>query len=161
MRSIDQHTNGWPRGPIAKKPSRLLDSLAGTSVARLALVRETLRQLGIPYVWGGASRHGFDCSGLVLYVYRQFGVPLYHGATMQAHQGSPAYGQLLPGDLVFFGGPGYYHHVGIYIGDGHFVEAPHTGAVVRTRQLSGSGYATARRYPVRNSANHNPWWLYP
>jgi len=121
------------------------------SAAQIALVKETMKYLGIPYVWAGATPSGgFDCSGLVLYVYAQFGVSFPHGATMQAHMGTPVpFDKLEPADLVFFGDPSFYHHVGIYIGNGLFIEAPHTGDVVKVSQLAGRGCTLACRYPIR------------
>lgn len=120
------------------------------SPAQVAVVREALRYLGVPYVWGGASPEtGFDCSGLVMYVYARFGVTLPHAATLQARLGRPVpLAELQPADLVFFGSPSFYRHVGIYIGDGLFIEAPHTGAAVRVSRLAGRGCSLACRYPV-------------
>lgn len=98
-----------------------------------------MQYLGVPYVWGGASPSGFDCSGLVMYVYAQVGVSLPHYTGAQWQMGVPvAYGDLQPGDLVFFDGLG---HVGIYIGGGEFIHAPHTGDVVRIDSLSEAWYA--------------------
>ncbi len=95
--------------------------------------------LGVPYVWGGSSPGGFDCSGLVMYVYAQVGVSLPHYTGAQWGMGVPvAYSDLQPGDLVFFDGLG---HVGIYIGGGEFIHAPHTGDVVRIDSLSEGWYA--------------------
>jgi peptidoglycan DL-endopeptidase CwlO len=89
------------------------------------------RYLGVPYVWGGASPRGFDCSGLVMYVYAQVGVQLLHGATVQQRASTPVpLDALAPGDLVFYGGPSYSHHVAIYVGGGQVIEAPRTGALV-------------------------------
>ena len=102
--------------------------------------------LGVPYRWGGASPSGFDCSGLVMYVFAQVGVSLPHSSYAQYGMGSAvSRDQLQPGDLVFFDGLG---HVGIYVGGGSFIHAPHTGDVVRISSLSGwysSSYVGARR----------------
>ncbi len=98
-----------------------------------------LSQLGVPYVWGGSSPGGFDCSGLVMWAYAQVGVSLPHSSYAQYSYGVPvSYDQLQPGDLVFFDGLG---HVGIYIGSGEFVHAPHTGDVVRISSLSEAWYS--------------------
>jgi cell wall-associated NlpC family hydrolase len=105
-----------------------------------------MRYLGVPYVWGGASPSGFDCSGLVMYVYAQMGVSLPHYTGAQWNVGVPvSRSDLEPGDLVFFDGLG---HVGIYIGGGQFIHAPHSGTVVQISSLSGwyaSNYDGARR----------------
>jgi cell wall-associated NlpC family hydrolase len=126
-----------------------ISTINGTA-AQIALVKETMKYLGIPYVWAGATPSGgFDCSGLVLYVYAKFGVAFPHAATMQARMGTPVpFDQLQPADLVFFGTPSFYHHVGIYIGDGLFIEAPHTGDVVKVSQLAGRGASLFCRYPI-------------
>lgn len=105
-----------------------------------------MQYLGVPYVWGGASPSGFDCSGLIMYVYAQVGISLPHNAAMQYGYGSPvSRDQLAPGDLVFFDGLG---HNGIYIGGNQFIHAPHTGDVVKISSITGwyaSTFVGARR----------------
>jgi peptidoglycan DL-endopeptidase CwlO len=105
-----------------------------------------MRYLGVPYVWGGASPSGFDCSGFVMYVYAQVGVSLPHSSYAQYGYGSPvSRSALQPGDLVFFDGLG---HEGIYVGGGSFIHAPHSGDVVKISSMTGwysSTYVGARR----------------
>jgi peptidoglycan DL-endopeptidase CwlO len=105
-----------------------------------------MQYLGIPYVYGGASPSGFDCSGFIMYVYAQVGVSLPHNAAAQYGYGTPVdRSQLQPGDLVFFNGLG---HAGIYVGGGSFIHSPHTGDVVKISSMSGwysSTYVGARR----------------
>jgi peptidoglycan DL-endopeptidase CwlO len=105
-----------------------------------------MQYLGVPYVYGGASPSGFDCSGFIMYVYAQVGVSLPHNAAAQYAYGTPVdRSQLQPGDLVFFNGLG---HAGIYVGGGSFIHAPHTGDVVKISSLSGwydGTYVGARR----------------
>ncbi len=106
-----------------------------------------MNYLGVPYVWGGASPSGFDCSGFTMYVYAQVGISLPHNAAMQYGMGSAVGREFLqPGDLVFFNGLG---HVGLYIGGGQFIHAPHTGDVVKISSLTdwyASTYVGARRF---------------
>lgn len=100
-----------------------------------AVVKTALRYLGIPYVWGGATPSGFDCSGLVQYVFMQHGLYVPHYSRYQAQLGFEIPLQdIAPADLVFFGDPVY--HVGIYMGDGLFVHAPRTGDVVKISPLA-------------------------
>ena len=97
------------------------------------------RYLGVPYVYGGASPSGFDCSGLTMYCYAQIGIGLSHGATDQQHASTPVpLSALQPGDLVFFGNASYSYHVGIYVGGGSMIHAPHTGAVVSYGSIGGA-----------------------
>jgi len=115
--------------PVATPPSIAPPPTHG------GVVGIAMQYLGTPYVWGGASPSGFDCSGLVMYVFAQVGISLPHSSYAQYGYGSPvSMSQLQPGDLVFFDGLG---HVGIYVGGGNFIHAPHTGDVVKISSLSG------------------------
>jgi peptidoglycan DL-endopeptidase CwlO len=110
---------------------------APPSISGGSAVDYALSMLGVPYVWGGASPGGFDCSGLVVWAYGQVGVSLPHYTGALWNSGvAVSYESLQPGDLVFFHGLG---HVGIYIGGGQMVHAPHTGDVVKISDIS-SGY---------------------
>lgn len=108
--------------------------------------------LGTPYVWGGSSPKGFDCSGLLQYAAARVGIHLPRTTYAQWAVGRPvAFNQLRPGDAVFFRGSdskgGLPGHVGIYIGHGKMIDAPHTGARVRIENVrSFGGYMGARRY---------------
>jgi len=115
----------------------------GSRAAQVVAI--AMQYLGVPYVWGGASpSQGFDCSGLISYVYAQIGIYLPHHAASAYSYGVPvSYSELQPGDLVFFSGLG---HMGMYIGGGQFIHAPHTGDVVKISTLAGySSYVGARR----------------
>ena len=152
---------GAPSGPSAREdalgsPSYDLSPLAQTGVEKVSAVTSVsasvsgkdvadyaLKFVGSPYVWGGSTPDGFDCSGLVMYTYAHFGIDLPHSSKLMS-----AYGvavdrdNLQPGDLVFFYNP--IHHVGLYIGGGKMVDAAGTGEGVRIDRL-WSSYNCARR----------------
>ncbi|MEO9176811.1 MAG: C40 family peptidase, partial [Gaiellales bacterium] len=117
---------------------------ASSAAAQAAQV--ALGEQGIPYVYGGSSPSGFDCSGLVAWSFAQVGISLPHSSYDLYNVGTHiSAGDLEPGDLVFFNGLG---HVGIYIGGGQYVHAPHTGDVVKVSSLSsgdGGQYVGAVR----------------
>lgn len=105
--------------------------------------------VGVPYRYGGSSPgSGFDCSGLVRFVYGHFGIPLPHSSWGDLTHGRRVTRRhLRAGDLVFFYGAG---HVGIYVGGGRFIDAPHTGARVRVSTMGAySSYYGARRFEAR------------
>ena len=96
------------------------------------------RYFGVPYVWGGASPGGFDCSGLTMYCYAQIGIKMWHGATDQQRASVPVpLSDLRPGDLIFVGTASFSHHVAIFGGGSTCIEAPHTGDVVRYGTWTG------------------------
>lgn len=94
--------------------------------------------LGVPYLWGGTTPAGFDCSGLVQYCYREvFNIELPRTTYYQCEVGVEVpFEELLPGDLLFFADGGDVHHVAMYLGDGYYVEAPHTGDVVKITAMN-------------------------
>lgn len=93
--------------------------------------------LGVPYVYGGSTPDGFDCSGFTSYVYKALVGPIPRIAQSQFDAAEYVSREdLIPGDLVFFGSSSYsVSHVGIYVGDGQFIHAPHTGDVVKYEYL--------------------------
>jgi len=114
-------------------PSRGAESHRGQRVVEIAR-----KQVGTPYRFGGTSPSGFDCSGLVRYVYAQVGVSLPHNAAKQYRYGSPvSRDRLEPGDLVFFD---RLRHSGIYIGGGRFIHARQTGKHVSIASLDDGWY---------------------
>ena len=112
-------------------------------------VRLAAEEIGVRYVYGGSSPSGFDCSGLVAYVYGRLGVQLPHNAAAQYAYGSPVdLRHLEPGDLVFFHGLG---HVGLYIGQGRIIHAPQSGQRVEIQSLAlRSGEVEGARRLVRS-----------
>ncbi len=131
LRAEQRRTTAGPQVDVSK--------LGG---AHSGVVLVAMKYLGVPYVWGGATPSGFDCSGLVQYCYAQLGVQVPRTARDQYFAGTriPAdrLDLLRPGDLVFFAyksDPEQIHHVGIYAGGGSYIHAPQTGDVVRVSSL--------------------------
>lgn len=124
----------WPERPqpYAYNP---VESKRAADIVRLATA-----ELGTPYVYGGSTPHGFDCSGLVYYVFGHAGVVVPRSANQQLYASHPInYRELQPGDLVFFEIAGDAQmHVGIYVGNGEFIHAPETGQSVSYARLDNS-----------------------
>ena len=107
-----------------------------------AIVEKAKQYMGVPYVWGGSTPAGFDCSGLVQYVLNSLGIQVSRVTYTQINDGTAVTrSELAPGDLVFFANNGDVHHVGIYIGNDEFIHAPHTGDVVKISSLNEAYYA--------------------
>ena len=162
-------SRGFKREGVFAGRGRVITAHAGTGVTYLAMKRLgaglryrrydantgyhaaflARQYLGVPYVFGGADPSGFDASGLTMYVYAQLGVQLTHGATGQ-QQASTAVelSDLRRGDLVFFGSEEYSSHVGIYLGKGLMIDAPHAGAVVQRDPITDA-WAGGRLLPAR------------
>jgi cell wall-associated NlpC family hydrolase len=123
---------------------------APSRAARIAIDYATV-QVGLPYVWGGVGPArgsvGFDCSGLTQSAYQAAGIEIPRTATAQFFTGHKVdRGNLLPGDLVFYGKAGVFlHHVAIYMGGGYVLDAPRTGEKVRLDPVDAADYAGAVR----------------
>lgn len=125
------------------------DDVGGSSNSSSAVVKAAMRYIGTPYVWGGSSPLGFDCSGFTSYVYKQvLGITLPRVSYQQGNGGQGvSKDQMRPGDLVFWDNSSRNNgadHVGIYIGNGKFIAAPAPGSSVKVSNLYGNYWA--RRY---------------
>ncbi|WP_346939707.1 SH3 domain-containing protein [uncultured Clostridium sp.] len=132
--------------PIVKEPPLIQSSYTGEDI-----VAKAEEYLGVPYLWGGFTPMGFDCSGLVQYVYKQLGISLERTTYYQVHQGVIVdRNDLKPGDLIFFttndDDPNDISHVGIYKGNDLFIQAPKPGDCVRVSNLNSAYYSN--RYYV-------------
>jgi peptidoglycan hydrolase CwlO-like protein len=127
----------------AAAPRLSRGSSSATAASSNSIVAYASNFQGTPYAWGGNGPSSFDCSGFTCYVYAHFGIDLPRIASEQQGVGTNvSRDELQPGDLVFFGSPA--HHVGIYVGDGCFIHAPHTGDVVKISPLQ-SDFSGGRR----------------
>jgi cell wall-associated NlpC family hydrolase len=140
-------SNYWNANPSS--PSDVYFYTGGANLAAMAVVKEAVKYLGVPYVWAGASTSSFDCSGLTSYVYNKFtsltGVTLPHKAAYQANYGtSVSKANLIPGDLVFFGTTSI-GHVGIYVGNGLMINSPRSGDLVCIEDVYRTNLVSAKR----------------
>jgi cell wall-associated NlpC family hydrolase len=133
-----------PAPAPAPAPATAIAANAVSSGSANAVIANAKQYLGVPYVWGGSTPSGFDCSGFVSYVYRSVGINLPRTSSAQQNVGTRiSLNQLQPGDLVFKDSPAY--HVGIYIGGGQYIHAPQTGDVVKIAPFNPSEFTNASR----------------
>ena len=147
---------GLPQLPAAQASAAGVPSFVTPEIPTNTLggqaVAIAYRFVGVPYVWAGASPSGFDCSGFTMYVWGQLGVKLGHYTGFQYYEGRRVLeDQLQPGDLVFFraNSAGVPQHEGMYVGNGSFIHAPHTGDVVKISSLYEARYALSYVGAVR------------
>lgn len=134
----------------AKQEQAAQEAAAAARDAQINSLIDTAKSyIGTPYVYGGSTPSGFDCSGFVKYVYGQIGISLSRTSYTQANEGTyVAYEDLMPGDIVCFGSSSI-SHVGIYVGDGQFIHSPRTGYSVCIAPLSGGSYNGRFRFARR------------
>lgn len=142
-KAVSTSTQTYKSSPSATAVKTVFSGTASGAEA----VRIAKSYIGVPYVYGGTTPNGFDCSGFVQYVYRQMGISINRVAADQARNGVyVAKEDLQPGDLVFFAKPGRtIHHVGMYVGNGQYIHAPYTGRTITIENLTRKDYYTARR----------------
>lgn len=151
--ALNGSTGSSSSGSSGSSSSGSSSGSTSTSASGTAIVAKAKQYLGVPYVWGGASPSGFDCSGFVYYVLNAVGVSVPRSLASQQKMGvAVAKSDLQPGDVVYF--QNTYttgiSHVGIYVGDGKFIHAPHSGSVVSYADLNSTYYINhyygARRF---------------
>ena len=131
---------------IKKSVPNYTPSRGSAGVSSNAVIAYASGFLGTPYLWGGTTPSGFDCSGFTQYVYAHFGVSIGRSTFDQINDGVQVdKNSLQPGDLLFFGTLKNPHHVGIYVGNNTYIHAPHTGDVIKVSTLGRSDFVTARR----------------
>lgn len=145
----DQGTRKIEIGPPLKVAADPSVAQSGVSPNAASVIAEAKKYLGTPYVWGGTTPKGFDCSGFLQYVWAQKGVKIPRTTYQQVKAGVEVpISKLQPGDAIFFGSHDAPHHVGMYIGHGQYIQSPHTGDVVKISNLNDNltSFAQARRF---------------
>jgi cell wall-associated NlpC family hydrolase len=131
---------------IRKSVPKYTPSRGSATISSSTVIAYASNFLGTPYLWGGTTPSGFDCSGFTQYVYAHFGISIGRTTFDQINDGVQVSREnLQAGDLVFFGTFANPHHMGIYVGDNNYMHAPHTGDVIKVSPMSRSGYVTGRR----------------
>jgi len=131
---------------IRKSAPKNTPSRGSATISDNTIIAYASNFLGTPYLWGGTTPSGFDCSGFTQYVFAHFGISIGRSTFNQINDGVPvSKDNLQVGDLVLFGTSSNPHHVGIYIGDNNYIHAPHTGDVIKISPMSRTGFLTGRR----------------
>lgn len=142
---VQGYQNAAPAPTLSSAAAQPAVATKTASISADSVIASASAQMGVPYVYGGMSQAGFDCSGLTSFVFAQFGVQLPRTAEAQRAAATPvALNQLQPGDLVFWGQPAY--HVGIYIGNGQYIHAPQPGQSVSIGSAQWFPYTSGGRF---------------
>lgn len=121
-------------------------SRGSATLSSNAVIAYASKFLGTPYLWGGTTPSGFDCSGFTQYVYAHFGISIGRSTYNQINAGiQVSRNSLRTGDLVLFGSAGDPHHVGIYLGNNTYIHSPHTGDVIKISTMTRTDFVTGRR----------------
>ena len=137
--------------PAKRSDAKVAYGASASASAGERVVQIAEQFLGVPYVYGGSTPAGFDCSGFTSYVFKQMGYSLYRSSYQQINNGIPvSKSELQPGDLLLFKrqGASRIHHVGIYVGNGMMIHSPQTGDVVKYTSIV-TGYYNNCYYAAR------------